>query len=94
MFDLLVRIYTGGDKMIVTATELKMNLGKYLSTVVEEEVEISKNGKLVAKLVPYKEYASDSLVGVLSDACLPDGFRGDYRELLREMRARDYENLD
>lgn len=80
--------------MIVTATELKMNLGKYISTVSEEEVEISKNGKLVAKLVPYKEYSSDSLVGILSDVNLPEDFNGDYRELIREMRVMDYENLD
>ena len=80
--------------MIVTATELKMNLGKYISTVSEEEVEISKNGKLVAKLVPYKEYSSDSLVGILSDVNLPEDFNGDYRELIREMRVMDYENFD
>ena len=80
--------------MVVTATELKLNLGKYLSGVINEEVTISKNGKPIAKLVPYREYVSDSLVGVLSGVQLPDDFTGDYRELIREMREKDYENLD
>ena len=80
--------------MVVTATELKMNLGRYLSEVTNEEVTISKNGKPIAKLVPYKEYVSDSLVGILSDVELPDDFDGDYRTVIREMRVNDYENLD
>ena len=80
--------------MVVTATDFKMNLGKYLSSVIDEEVIISKNGKPIAKLVPYKEYVSDSLIGVLSDVELPDDFKGDYRGLIREMRGKDYENLD
>lgn len=80
--------------MVITATELKMNLGKYLSEVTNEEVTISKNGKPIAKLVPYKEYVSDSLVGILNDVELPDDFDGDYRTMIREMRVNDYENLD
>lgn len=80
--------------MVVTATDFKTNLGKYLSAVTNEEVTISKNGKPIAKLVPYKEYVSDSLIGVLSDVKLPDDFAGDYRGLIREMRGKDYENLD
>lgn len=80
--------------MVVTATDFKMNLGKYLSTVLDEEITISKNGKPIAKLVPYKEYVSDSLVGVLRDVELPDDFDGDYRGLIRQMRGQDYESLD
>ena len=37
--------------MIVTATEFKTNIGKYLSLVGTEEVLITKNGRGVAKLV-------------------------------------------
>lgn len=36
--------------MSVTATELKMNLGKYLMLAETEDVFITKNGKIVAKL--------------------------------------------
>ena len=80
--------------MVVTATDLKLNLGKYLSSVSQEEVTISKNGKPIAKLVPYREFVSDSLVGVLGDVVFPDDFDGDYRALIREMRGMDYESLD
>ena len=80
--------------MVVTATEFKTNLGYYLSNISQEEITISKNGKPIARLVPYKEYISDSLVGVLSDVELPEGFDGDYRKLIQEMRGMDYENLD
>ncbi len=36
--------------MSITATELKMNLGKYLLLAATEDVFITKNGKTVAKL--------------------------------------------
>ncbi|MDR1922599.1 MAG: type II toxin-antitoxin system Phd/YefM family antitoxin [Candidatus Adiutrix sp.] len=37
--------------MIVTSTEFKINLGKYLDLVDREEIIITRNGKRVAKLV-------------------------------------------
>ena len=44
----------GGEKealaMTVTATELKTNLGKYLEIVMDEDVLITKNGKVIAQL--------------------------------------------
>lgn len=36
--------------MSITATELKMNLGKYLLLSKTEDILITKNGKVVAKL--------------------------------------------
>lgn len=36
--------------MSITATELKMNLGKYLILAETEDVFITKNGKVIAKL--------------------------------------------
>ena len=36
--------------MSITATELKMNLGKYLLLSETEDIYITKNGKIVAKL--------------------------------------------
>lgn len=36
--------------MSITATELKMNLGKYLLLSQTEDIYITKNGKVVAKL--------------------------------------------
>ena len=36
--------------MSITATELKQNLGRYLMMAATEDVYITKNGKVVAKL--------------------------------------------
>lgn len=36
--------------MSITATELKLNLGKYLKLAEHEDVFITRNGKVVAKL--------------------------------------------
>lgn len=38
--------------MQITLSELKVNAGKYVSMVREHEIYITKNGKMVAKLVP------------------------------------------
>ena len=36
--------------MTVTATEFKTNLGKYLELVMDEDILITKNGKVIAQL--------------------------------------------
>jgi len=40
----------GGTYMSITATELKMNLGKYLLMAETEDIYITRNGKIIAKL--------------------------------------------
>lgn len=40
----------GGKYMIITATELRNNIGKYLSLASSEDIYISKNGKITAML--------------------------------------------
>ncbi|MCR5694384.1 MAG: type II toxin-antitoxin system prevent-host-death family antitoxin [Clostridia bacterium] len=55
--------------MFITASELKMNLGKYLLLSATEDIYITKNGKIVAKLSnPFQDRVDlvESLVGVLS----------------------------
>ena len=37
--------------MIISATELKMNLGHFLEMSGQEDIHITRNGKIVAKLV-------------------------------------------
>lgn len=54
--------------MEITATELKQNLGHYLDTSRQEDVYITRNGKVVSKLTsPYrgKRDIVESLVGIL-----------------------------
>ena len=56
--------------MSITATELKTNLGKYLMLAESEDIYITRNGKVVAKLCNTYQYRVDiakSLFGVLSD---------------------------
>ena len=67
---------TKEDKsMTITATELKKNLGKYLELVSNEDICITKNGKVIAVLsMPEDDSAYwESMVGAL----LPkDGSKG------------------
>ena len=51
--------------MQITATELKLNLGKYLSLVSLEDIWITRNGKTVAKLINPNVSAVDSISGIL-----------------------------
>lgn len=56
--------------MIITATELKLNLDKYLIMAETNEIYVTQNGKIVAKLTtPYKERVdvAKSFFGVMSD---------------------------
>jgi prevent-host-death family protein len=45
--------------MEITATELKLNLGKYLAAANEEPVTITKNGKAIAQLIGLRAYKYD-----------------------------------
>ena len=42
-------------RIVITATELKKNLGKYLELSKTQDISISKNGKIIAKLSSPKE---------------------------------------
>ncbi len=56
--------------MFITSTEVKTNLGKYLMLAETEEIYITRNGKVVAKLSnPYQDRVdvAKSLFGVLSN---------------------------
>jgi prevent-host-death family protein len=60
--------------MLITATQLKNNLGKYLKLVRNDDsIIITKNGEPIAKIVSFvqdKKSALDSLVGLVSDSDL------------------------
>ena len=62
--------------MSVTATELKNNLSKYLLLSATEDVFITKNGKIVAKLTnPFQDRVdiAKSLFGIIpSDVTLEE----------------------
>ena len=62
--------------MSITATELKLNLGKYLMLAETEDIYITRNGKVVAKLSnPFQDRVdmAKSLFGILpSDISLEE----------------------
>ena len=54
--------------MQVSVTELKANAGKYVALASREDVYITKNGKMVAKIINAKadrEKAGQALIGIL-----------------------------
>ena len=56
--------------MSITATELKVNLSKYLLLAATEDIYITRNGKTIARLTsPYQNKLElvDSLYGSLPD---------------------------
>jgi prevent-host-death family protein len=77
--------------MIITATEFKNKVGKYLNIAQKEEVIISKNGKNIAKLIAISENefpATKSLAGVFEKAA-------SYQlEQTKDERLKKYENTD
>ena len=57
--------------MSITATEFKKNLGKYLELLEHEDIFISKNGKVIAKLTnPNKNRLglANSIIGIIPDS--------------------------
>ena len=73
--------------MIVTATEFKTNFGKYLDMIAKEDIFITRNGKIIAKVVNPQISAVDSLRGMLKD--VPSDIDLDS---LREERLSKYED--
>lgn len=56
--------------MLITATEFKANLSKYLRLSTNEDIFITKNGKIIAKFTnPFQERVNiaKSLFGIIPD---------------------------
>lgn len=56
--------------MLITATELELDIEKYLLLSATEDIYITKNGKIVSKLTaPFRERVdiAKSLFGILPD---------------------------
>jgi len=76
--------------MLVTATEFKSNIGKYLILVAEQDIFITKNGKKVARLTSTQQDKVDvakSLFGIIQND-------GATLETIREERLARYETSD
>ena len=66
--------------MQVTATEFKLNLGKYLELVLTEDIWVTKDGKTVAKLINPNVSSVDAISGVLAGKVPADLDRHSLRE--------------
>ena len=71
----------------ITATDLKSNLGKYLSLAGREDIHITKNGTDIAVLKAPQSKGNwvDELTGVISGADI------DEKQIKAERLARKYE---
>jgi prevent-host-death family protein len=73
--------------MIITATEFKSNLGRYLGLAGEEDIVITRNGRRIARLTDAVRDRTDilrALTGIVpSDVSLEEA---------REERLRKHEN--
>jgi hypothetical protein len=59
--------------MLITATELKANIGRYLDTAGDEDIFVSRKGKIIAKISnPTRDKVAllDSLVGIADGVSL------------------------
>ncbi len=65
--------------MVVTATEFKLNFGRYLKLVKEEDIYLTKNGKTIAKISNPNISAVDALTGILQGIVPDDYDRKDLR---------------
>ena len=66
--------------MSITATELKQNLGKYLLLSANEDIFITRNGKIVAKLTNPNQNrveTAKSLFGILPENASLDDARAE-----------------
>lgn len=54
--------------MVVTATEFKSNFGKYLDLISKEDIFITRNGKIIAKVINPQISSVDSLRGIIKNA--------------------------
>ncbi len=78
--------------MIVSATEFKNKVGKYLELINQEEIIISRNGKQIAKLVPVDKPQTPNVDGLLKILNKANPVNVDL-ELIREERFKEYEGL-
>ncbi len=72
--------------MVVTATEFKVNFGKYLGLLATEDIFITKNGKLIAKVSNPNVSAVDAISGLLVGK-ISENYDA---KSLREERLRKY----
>ena len=86
--------------MVVTATDLKTNLGKYLDILDTDDIIVTRNGRRVARLIRDEEDVLaevQSLYGILSGAEIAEDElmnEADSSTSPQEERVRRYDRID
>lgn len=75
--------------MTITATEFKTNFGKYLNLSKDEDIYITKNGKIVGKYINTNTSPVDEISGILNGV-LPKDFKA---KDIDGLRAKNKYNL-
>lgn len=77
--------------MIITATEFKNKVGKFIDLAQKEDIIISKNGRHIVKLTTIDKDecpATESILGVFEKAAIYE------TEKTKEERLKKYESTD
>lgn len=80
--------------MEITLTELKMNLGKYVEKSKDEDILITKNGKIVSRLTEPFSARKEKMEKKRIAKKLVGSIKGEYITLddIRAERLQKYEN--
>jgi prevent-host-death family protein len=83
--------------MLVTSTDLKTNLGKYLDLLDNEDIVITRNGRKIAKLVKEEDDSLSeirSLFGLLSGTEFSKMNDEEIKSVIHEERGKRYDRAD
>jgi prevent-host-death family protein len=83
--------------MLVSSTEFKTNLGRYLKMVSAEDIVITRNGRRIAKLVKEEDDTLAqvrSLFGILARSELAEMDDAGIKEAIRTERGKRNDSLD
>ncbi len=83
--------------MLVSSTEFKTNLGRYLDMVSAEEIIITRNGRKIAKLVKEEDATLSelrSLFGILADSEFSSMDDAEIKKAIHAERGKRYDSLD
>ena len=87
----------GGVIMLVSSTELKTNLGKYLDLVCNEDIVITRNGCKIARLIKEEDNTLSeirSLFGIIADTDISHMSDEEIREIIGEERSKRFDCAD
>jgi prevent-host-death family protein len=83
--------------MVVTSTDFKTNLGKYLDMINTNDITITRNGRKIAKLVKAEDDTLTeihSLFGILAESELSKMTDDGLNSVIHEERVKRYDSID